>query len=92
MLTIFVPALGADRSPGDGHAVHLYATDADGEWIIRFDDGAIAVEVGHAKGDVAVRGPAGEILLWLWGRGALERLEVFGDRGAADALRTVTEF
>jgi len=92
LLTIFVPALGADRSPGDGRTVHLHATDTEGEWLVRFDDGQVAVEVGHAKGDAAVRGPAGELLLWLWGRRPLDGLDVFGDRSAADALREVTTF
>lgn len=92
LFAIFVPALGAGRSPGDGRTVHLHATDTHGEWLIRFDDGGLSVELGHAKGDAAVRGPAGELLLWLWGRRALDGLEVFGDRGAADALREVTTF
>jgi hypothetical protein len=69
--------------------VHLHATDADGEWLLRFDEGTVAVEARHAKGDAAVRGSAASLLLWLWGRVALDELEVLGDRGAADALRTV---
>jgi uncharacterized protein (TIGR03083 family) len=92
LLTIFVPAFGADRSPGDARTVHLHTTDGDGEWLIRFDDGAITIERGHATGDVAVRGPAGELLLWLWGRRPLDGLDVIGDRSAADALRAVTVF
>ena len=92
ILTIFVPALGADRSPGDGRTVHLHSTDAEGEWLIRFDPDRIDVATGHAKGDAAVRGPAADLLLWLWGRRPLEGLEVFGDPGAADALRAVTTF
>ena len=92
ILTIFVPALGADRSPGDGRTVHLHSTDAEGEWLIRFDPDRIDVATGHAKGDAAVRGPAGDLLLWLWGRRPLDGLEVFGDPGAADALRAVTTF
>ena len=92
ILTVFVPALGGDRSPGDGRTVHLHATDIEGEWLVRFDAGAVSVERGHAKGDAAVRGPAGELLLWLWGRRPLAGLEVFGDDGAATALREVTTF
>ncbi|MET0146389.1 MAG: maleylpyruvate isomerase family mycothiol-dependent enzyme [Ilumatobacteraceae bacterium] len=92
VFAVFVPALGAGRSPGDGRTVHVHATDADGEWLIRFDQGALFVEVGHAKGDAAVRGPAGDLLLWLWGRLSLDGLELFGDRGAASALREVTTF
>ena len=94
LFTIFVPALGADRSPGDGRSVHLHASDAatDGQWLIRFDDGAISATAGRGDADAAVGGPAGDLLLWLWGRRPLDRLEVSGDRGAADALRTVTVF
>jgi hypothetical protein len=33
----------------------------------------------HAKGDVAVRGTASDLLLFLWGRLPGERLEVLGD-------------
>jgi len=92
LLTIFVPTFAGMQSPGDGRTVHLHATDAEGEWLVRFEAGAVVVETGHAKGDAAVRGPAGELLLWLWGRRPLEGLEVFGDPGAADALRSVTVF
>jgi hypothetical protein len=87
-----VPALGADRSPADGRSVHLHATDAAGEWLIRFAPEGLEVTTGHAAGDAAVRGPAGELLLWLWGRRPLSGLEVFGAPDAAEALRTVTTF
>ncbi len=92
LLTVFVPAFGADRTPGDGRTVHLHATDVEGEWLIRFAPGDVVVETGHAKGDAAVRGAAGDLLLWLWGRVSLDDLEVFGDRSAAEALRSVTTF
>ena len=92
VFSVFVPQYGGDRSPGDGRTVHLHATDGEGEWLIRFDEGELVVEAGHAKGDAAVRGPAGDLLLWLWGRLPLDGLEVFGDRTAADALRAVTTF
>ena len=39
-----------------------------------------------------MRGAAGDLLLWLWGRVSLDDLEVFGDRSAAEALRSVTTF
>lgn len=92
ILSVFVPVFGASRSPADGRTVHLHATDAEGEWLIGFEEGDVAVEVGHAKGDAAVRGPASGLLLWLWGRAPLESLDVIGDRDAAIALREVTTF
>jgi uncharacterized protein (TIGR03083 family) len=92
IFTVFVPAVSAGRSPGDGRTVHLHATDAEGEWLVRFDPGYVVVESGHAKGDAAVRGPAADLLLWLWGRLPLDDLDLFGDRHAAEALRAVTTF
>ena len=92
VFSVFVPALGAGRSPGDGRTVHLHATDAEGEWLVRFDPGDLTVEAAHGKGDGAVRGPAAELLLWVWGRRPLDGLGVFGDRTAAQALRAVTTF
>jgi MDMPI C-terminal domain len=67
-----------------GGSIHLHATDADGEWTLRTDDGLLKVARGHAKGDVAVRGPASSLLLLLWRRvGATDYgLERFG----ADAV------
>jgi len=92
IFTVFVPAFGGDRSPGDGGSVHLHATDAESEWLIRFEPEGVVAETGHAKGDAAVRGPAADLLLWLWGRRPLTALEVLGDRGAAERLRQVTTF
>jgi uncharacterized protein (TIGR03083 family) len=92
VLTVFVPTLSAGRSPGDGGTVHLHATDAEGEWLVRFDPGDVVIARGHAKGDAAVRGPAGELLLWLWGRRSLDELDVVGERSAAEALRSLTTF
>jgi len=68
--------------------VHLHATDAEGEWLIRLADGGFAVERGHAKGDAAVRGTASDLLLLLWRRIGLDAgsFEVFGDAGLAAAF------
>ena len=92
VFTVFVPALGAGRSTGDGRTVHLHATDADSEWLIRFEPSEVVTEPGHAKADAAVRGPAAALLLWLWGRRPLDALEVLGDRNAVERLRQVTTF
>ncbi len=92
VFTVFVPTFGAGRSTGDGRMVHLHATDADSEWLIRFAPSDVVAEPGHAKGDAAVRGPAAELLLWLWGRRPLAALDVIGDHDAAERLREVTTF
>jgi MDMPI C-terminal domain len=40
----------------------------------------------HEKGDCALRGPASDLLLALWGRIPLDEVELLGDRSAAEAL------
>ena len=75
---------GAETSL-DG-TVHLHATDAEGEWLVRLAGGQVAVEQGHAKGDAAIRGAASDLLLVLWRRRSLDALEVFGDAALAQAF------
>lgn len=87
-LEVFLPMLARRRSEAGG-TVHLHATDVHGEWLLSFGDGEVAVEEGHAKGDAAVRGPAADLYLWLWGRQDLDALEVFGDAALATKLRQV---
>ena len=42
-------------------------------------DAAMEVEVGHHKGDTAVRGALSDLYLLLWGRITTEPLDVIGD-------------
>jgi uncharacterized protein (TIGR03083 family) len=82
-LTVFLPRLqeglvGEGGQLGDG-TVHLHCTDADGEWLVAGRDGQLTVTAEHAKGDVAARGSASDLMLFLWGRVPAESLEVFGD-------------
>jgi uncharacterized protein (TIGR03083 family) len=76
---VFLPRL-ADNfgAVGDG-TVHVHCTDAEGEWLIAIRDGQATVTREHAKGDVAARGSASDLLLFLWGRVPADSLEVFGD-------------
>ena len=93
LLDLFVPRLPADGLAGVSGTIHLHATDAEGEWLVRFDDGAITVERAHAKGDLALRGDAGDLLLWAWNRVPVdERFEVFGNQALLEAWRTSVVF
>ncbi|GII57143.1 hypothetical protein Pth03_55320 [Planotetraspora thailandica] len=72
---------------GSGETIHMHATGQDGdvfpgEWTITLLPGTFTWTRGHAKGDVAVRGPVGDLLLLLYGRRTPGdgRLEVLGDR------------
>jgi uncharacterized protein (TIGR03083 family) len=79
ILTVFLPRLADNFGPmGDG-TVHLHCTDVEGEWLFTRRDGEISVTAEHAKGDVATRGTASDLLLFLWRRVPASELEVFGD-------------
>jgi uncharacterized protein (TIGR03083 family) len=86
-LGTFVPNQ-ATALEGDPLAVHLHTTDADGEWMLAIGEGNHHLERVHGKGDVAVRGPASDLLLALWGRAPIdgEGVEVFGDRAVLAAF------
>ena len=77
---------GAGATPGAGAAT--------GEWMIRPAAGGVAVEPGHGKGDVAVRGPASDLLLVLMRRvpPSVPPVEVLGDAALLDAFLAVTSF
>jgi predicted lipid carrier protein YhbT len=75
-----------------GQSLHLHATDADGEWLIRFTGSGIEWERGHAKASAAVRGRLTLLLLFAYGRiGADdEALEVFGDEAILSSWQEIT--
>lgn len=67
-------------------SLHVHCTDVHGEWMIRVDHDSYVVTREHAKGDVAWRGPAVELLLVLWGRAERsDAQQVFGDQALLDA-------
>jgi uncharacterized protein (TIGR03083 family) len=89
-----------NRSTSIGGTAHIHCTDTDhalstgsddvrainGEWMIhRLDADGIEFEHAHAKGDVAIRGRARDILLWLWGREG-GPVEFLGDETVAQRL------
>jgi uncharacterized protein (TIGR03083 family) len=89
MFEVFVPRMPAEKLAGEGQTLHLHATDPGlaegaGEWLITMGPDGMTWEHGHAKGDVAARAPASDLLLFLWGRVPPSRLEVFGDAALLD--------
>ena len=85
-----------DRRPtafaGDGETLHLHATDGPGEWVITRTSQGIEVERTHAKGDVAARGTASDLLLFVWGRIPPSELEVFGNEDLLVEWQTEVTF
>jgi uncharacterized protein (TIGR03083 family) len=81
-----------------GRTLHLHATDADlgptGEWTIVHDENGLSWTHDHGKGDVALRGPARDLLLALVRRRQLRELDiqVFGDKAVWDAWLERTPF
>ncbi|HUZ38882.1 MAG TPA: maleylpyruvate isomerase family mycothiol-dependent enzyme [Streptosporangiaceae bacterium] len=95
------PGAGSTRPPLtalDGRVLHIHATDdgldGSGEWLIRPGDGRVDVTPGHAKGDVAVRGPASDLLLVLMRRlpATDPAVQVLGDTALLDALLAAIAF
>ncbi|MCG5432103.1 maleylpyruvate isomerase family mycothiol-dependent enzyme [Mycobacterium sp. MYCO198283] len=81
-----VLGIGAQPTPLDpGTSLHLHATDDglgdSGEWLLENADGRLAMSRGHAKGTVAVRGTAENLLLGVTRRIAADdpQLDVVGD-------------
>lgn len=74
----------------DGAVLHVHATDgglsAAGEWLVHRQGSELAVQYGHGKGDVALRGPAARLLLVLLRRVPSDdpQVQVIGD---AELLR-----
>lgn len=81
-LTFSLPMGRAKAAPLKG-TVHLHCTDTEGEWFIH-EDGR--VEPMHAKGDVAVRGTASDLLLAVYARVDITDLDVIGDTSIAQQL------
>jgi uncharacterized protein (TIGR03083 family) len=88
MLDVFVGlARVLFEAPGRGESAHLHCTDTAGEWLITFPATAERVLTReHAKGDVAFRGTAEALILFLWGRDG-GPVETIGDQAVADRWR-----
>ena len=80
------PACPAGELRGDGQSLHFHATDpglsGTGEWLVTRTPFGITVQRGHGKADVAVRGPAADLLLVLTRRlpPSAPGVEIFGEQ------------
>jgi uncharacterized protein (TIGR03083 family) len=81
-----VPTVGA------GETIHIHATDAEGEWVITRGADRMTVVREHAKGDVAVRGGASDLLLVILGRLDPSAVEVIGDAAVLAAWQESVRF
>lgn len=86
-IDVFLPSARKRGITGTGETVHLHATDdglaADhgegaGEWMFTFHPDGVDVTREHGKGDMAGRGTASDLLLFVWNRRPVE-LTCFGE-------------
>ena len=82
----------------DGAVLHVHATDEGlngaGEWLVRREGSQVTVQPGHGKGDVALRGPAGRLLLVLLRRVPPDdpQVQVLGDPALLAGWLAATPF
>jgi uncharacterized protein (TIGR03083 family) len=80
-----------DQLVGSGETVHLHCTDVPvgvgGEWFVTLQPDGPRIERRHDKGDVAARGTASDLDLFVWGRVPVSTFEVFGDAALLDRFQ-----
>ena len=82
-LEVYLPRVHRNSGlTGAGESFHIHRTDGPGEWLVRFEPSGATVTAEHAKADVALRGPAEELLLVLWRRRPASSVELFGSEAA----------
>ena len=79
-----LPLRTQPAADGARRTFHLHRTDGPGEWFVTVDADGYRAERAHEKGDVAVRGDAADLLLFVWNR-STDGLDVFGVDDAAAA-------
>jgi uncharacterized protein (TIGR03083 family) len=85
--------LAFEAERGDlGGSLHLHATDAESEWVIRRENDQLIATQGHEKADAAVRGTASDLLLFLWNRVPASGLDVVGDVAVAERWKDAVKF
>ena len=80
------------RTPPLSGSYHFHTTDVPGEWVVVFDGDAVTIRREHAKADVAVRGPASDLELFLYNRRGSDGLELFGDPAKVAAWNEIIRF
>ena len=91
LLTVLMPILSAVKNPELSSSFHLHCTDATGECLTTFVSGHPTTIREHAKGDIAVRGPASPLYAWAWNRVPIttDGLNTAGDATLLEAWASV---
>ena len=83
---------GSGNVKGNDETIHFHCTDGEGEWLARLSPEGVVVTREHAKGDVAARGTASNLLLFVYGRVPADDLEVFGDAALLARWRELVQW
>ena len=75
-----------------GQTLHLHATDGSGEWMLTMQPDAVHCQRTHGKGDVALRGSASDLLLFVMSRLGAEQLDTFGQLELAQRWQAAANF
>jgi uncharacterized protein (TIGR03083 family) len=87
-----LPSLAPASLAGNGESLHLHCTDRAGEWLLTLGANGLEVSREHAKGDVALKGPASDLALVLVGRIPAAAVAVFGDPVVLERWQTLMRF
>ena len=87
-----LPFGGPRGLAGNGETVHLHCTDTEGEWVVTLGADGPTTKRAHEKSDVAVRGGASDLNLFVLGRVELAAFEVFGDADLLARFEAATGF
>jgi uncharacterized protein (TIGR03083 family) len=80
MLDLLTVRIGPDDPlAGFRGSYHFHTTDVPGEWVVVFSSDGVGVTREHAKADVAIRGAASDLELFVYNRRGADGLQVFGD-------------
>lgn len=81
-----------DELAGNGETIHLHCTDTEGEWVVTLAKDGPRTTRAHEKSDVAVRGTASDLDLFVFGRVEPTVFEVFGDTELLARFQEATGF
>ncbi|WP_331770754.1 maleylpyruvate isomerase family mycothiol-dependent enzyme (plasmid) [Embleya sp. NBC_00888] len=88
---VMIPARRARvaAAAGSGERLRLRRIDGPGVWAARFAGDRVLLGDTDRPCDVELAGTASDLMLFVWGRLAADRLEVTGDRDVLDRYSTL---
>jgi uncharacterized protein (TIGR03083 family) len=86
LFEVMVPSSGPVPVGGTGERLLLQPSDHDSRWLVTLEAETITTVPGSGEAATTVTGAASDLLLYLWGRAPLGRIDVRGDVAVSDRL------